>query len=83
MRFVGWFTPDESSGYREKPEEIDLDDVYENQGAVDDDVKEMLRICVHWVNMLPSDKIQDIKRSDDFVKFKKLLDKYGLLKKKD
>jgi len=45
------------------------------------DVKEMLRICVHWVNQLPPEQIQEIKRSDDFVKFKKLLEKYDLLKK--
>ena len=70
--------------YQEEPVAEDVDmTVLERkpQGRVDDDVKEMLRTCVKWVNMLPPEKIQEIKRSDDFVEFKRLLDKYGLIKK--
>ena len=48
---------------------------------VDEDVREMLKISVRWINMSPPDVIQEIKRSDDYVRFKDLLDKYGLLKK--
>lgn len=83
-RFIDWLT------LSNKEEEDFDDDIPRNEdvvkvkkGHVDEDVKEMLRICVHWVNMLPPEKIQDIKRSDDFMKFKELLDRYGLLKKKE
>ena len=48
---------------------------------VDRDVKEMLRVCVRWVNRLPPEEIQAIKREDEYREFKALLDKYGLLKK--
>lgn len=48
---------------------------------IDDDVKEMLRICVRWVNRLPPEEIQEIRRTDEYQEFKRLLDKYGLLKK--
>ena len=68
----------------EEPTQDDVDmAVLERKPApkVDEDVKNMLRTCVRWVNMLPPEKIQEIKRSDDYVEFKRLLDKYGLLKK--
>ena len=65
-------------------DDVDVGEIVNEKprSAVDADVKEMLRICVHWVNMLPPEQLQDIKRSDDFDKFKRLLDKYGLIKKK-
>lgn len=68
----------------EEPEEdVDFSALTEKKSTphVDDDVKEMLRTCVAWVNMLPPEKIQEIKRSDDFVKFKALLNQYGLIKR--
>lgn len=82
QKVTDWFTP--------RPvveEDLDDFDVAEEElpkkkANVDEDVKDMLRICVSWVNMLPPEKLQDIKRSDDFRKFKDLLDQYGLLKKK-
>lgn len=48
---------------------------------VDRDVKEMLRVCVQWINRLPPEEIQAIKREDEYREFKSLLEKYGLLKK--
>ncbi|MFT4250459.1 MAG: hypothetical protein ACMXYD_03805 [Candidatus Woesearchaeota archaeon] len=49
--------------------------------AVDEDVKEMLRTCVSWVNLLPSEEISRIKRSPEYEEFKRLLEKYELIKK--
>lgn len=54
---------------------------YEPKPQVDDDVKEMLRACVRWINRLPPEDIQAIKREDEYREFKRLLDKYGLIKK--
>ncbi len=68
--------------YEEPADDVDMTVLEKKpQGRVDDDVKEMLRTCVKWVNMLPPEKIQEIKRSDEYVEFKRLLDKYGLIKK--
>lgn len=52
-----------------------------NKDEIDGDIKDMLKTCVQWVNRLPPEDIQDIRRSDDYQEFKRLLDKYGLLKK--
>jgi len=80
-----WFVVvEEAPIERFRDEDVDmtvLDRKEVPKGRVDEDVKEMLRTCVKWVNMLPPEKIQDIKRSDEFVEFKRLLDKYGLIKK--
>lgn len=78
-----WFFIVEET-YEEPKDDVDLSVLEKkpaNKGRVDDDVKEMLRICVRWVNMLPPERIQDIKRSDEYVEFRRLLDKYGLIKK--
>ncbi len=62
-------------------DDVDLSVLSDKKPSVDSDVKEMLRICVQWVNRLPSEEIQEIRRSDEYVEFKRLLDKYGLIKK--
>lgn len=84
-RWVNWLAGDSSDNDYSVSEDIDMSEIHTEprpkKGAVDADVKEMLRICVHWVNMLPAEKIQDIKRSDDYQKFKDMLEQYGLLKK--
>jgi hypothetical protein len=63
-------------------EEVDVAVITEYQKpAVDRDVKEMLRSCVRWINRLPPEDIQAIKREDEYREFKRLLEKYGLIKK--
>lgn len=64
-------------------EEVDVAVVteYQPKPEVDDDVKAMLRSCVRWINRLPPEDIQAIKREDEYREFKRLLDKYGLIKK--
>lgn len=54
--------------------------VIETPGKVDDDVKEMLRTCVSWINRLPAEEISRIKRSPEYDQFKELLRKYKLIK---
>ncbi len=79
-RFFSWLWVDQDKTPVE--EDDDMSVVFDdNKNKVDSDVKEMLRIAVEWVNRLPPVDIQDIKRSDEYFKFKQLLDKYGLLKK--
>lgn len=58
-----------------------ITDYAASKPEVDDDVKEMLRVCVKWVNRLPPEDIQAIKRQDEYRDFKRLLDKYNLIKK--
>ena len=55
--------------------------VIDHKPAVDADVKEMLRTCVSWVNRLPPEEISRIKRSSEYEEFKRLLEKYELIKK--
>ncbi len=64
-------------------EDVDVAVITERaeQPRVDEDVKEMLRVCIKWINRLPADEIQAIKREDEYREFKRLLEKYGLLKK--
>ena len=63
-------------------EDVDVAVITEyEKPAVDEDVKEMLRACVRWINRLPPEEIQAIKREDEYREFKRLLEKYGLLKK--
>jgi hypothetical protein len=54
--------------------------VIERPGKVDDDVKEMLRTCVSWINRLSAEVISRIKRSEEYDEFKDMLRKYKLIK---
>ena len=65
------------------------EDIYAEEESVDtrnlgeevEDLKEVVKILHKWIEKLPSDKINQFKRSDDFVKYKELLDKHGMIKK--
>ena len=50
-------------------------------GALDEDVKEVLKITFKWLKQMDPDQVEEIKSSSDFEKYKKVLDKYGLIKK--
>ena len=64
-------------------EDVDFTELTREKGKdeIDGDVKDMLKICVRWINKLPADEIQEIRRGDEYQEFKRLLEKYGLLKK--
>lgn len=51
------------------------------QPAIDEDVREVLKITFKWLKMMDQETVEEIKSSTDFEKYKKVLDKYGLIKK--
>jgi hypothetical protein len=51
------------------------------QAALDEDVKEVLKITFKWLKQMDPEQVEQIKSSPDFEKYKKVLDKYGLIKK--
>jgi len=50
--------------------------------VLDEDVKEVLKIAHSWIGHLSPVKKNAFKNSDDFVKYKEILMKYGLVKEK-
>ena len=47
----------------------------------DEDVKEVLKLVHGWLEQLPHGKLNEFKQSDDFRKYKAVLEKYGLIKR--
>lgn len=56
-------------------------EVVQTQPAVDEDVKEVLKITFKWLKRLDQETVEEFKSSSDFEKYKAVLDKYGLIKK--
>jgi len=52
----------------------------ESNPVLDEDVKKVLRISFDWINQLEPDKKVKFKHSQDFVEYKAVLKKYGLLR---
>jgi len=73
--------------YRRSPDE--LEDEFEEdfeaepQPVIDEDVKEVLKITHSWITKLSPRYLKAFKASDDFVQYKVILEKYGLIKGKD
>lgn len=61
-------------------EEVDEFEEEMTTAPEDDEVKEVLRITVKWLKMLPPEDIEEVKSSNDFVRYKELLKKYNLIK---
>ena len=55
-----------------------LDDVVP---AIDTDVKDVLKVMHKWLERLPSNDMNQFKRSEDFEQYKTILEKYDLIKK--
>ncbi|MFH2020351.1 MAG: hypothetical protein ABIJ34_02990 [archaeon] len=53
----------------------------QTQKTLPDDLLEALKIQNKWLKQLPSPVIREFKGSDDFKRYKEILDKYGVLKK--
>jgi hypothetical protein len=47
----------------------------------EEDVKELMQICHRWIDELPPETKKAFKESDDFERYRELLDKLELLKK--
>lgn len=67
--------------FNKKEDEEEYDVVETAAPVLDEDVKEVLKITFKWLKQMDPDLIDEIKASEDFEKYKKLLDKYGLIKK--
>ena len=73
-------------GFKREPGE-DIDEYDEAEylrkdasGAVDDDVKEVLKIAHVWLEQLSPKKKAAFKESDDFNRYKNILVRYGLIR---
>jgi hypothetical protein len=72
---MGWFSK------RKEDEYETFETAAPAQQAIDEDVKEVLKITFKWLKMMDPETIDEIKASKDFEKYKAVLDKYGLIKK--
>ena len=75
-RFFKFF----SIGEKEVEEEMVDEEIAAPEIA--DDVKEVLKLSLKWIEMLPSHKLRDFKGSPDFEKYKEVLLKYNVARKK-
>ncbi|RJQ18245.1 hypothetical protein C4573_00805 [Candidatus Woesearchaeota archaeon] len=62
-------------GFRTEKEEP-----VEQNPEVEEDMKQVLKITFDWINRLPSETKIKFKESPDFVQYKAILKKYGLIK---
>lgn len=72
---MGWFSK------KTEDEDYDMMESAAAQPVLDDDVKEVLKITFKWLKQMDPDVVEEIKASQDFEKYKAVLDKYGLIKK--
>lgn len=69
---------------RKRSQDFDEDEYIEPKANVlDQDVKETLKILHKWLEKLPGNELKEFKTSEDFQKYKYILDKYGLIKRKE
>lgn len=69
-------------GSRAKRRKEDAEELLEEvQTVIDEDVKETLKALHKWLERLPNRDMREFKVSDDFQKYKLVLEKYGLIKK--
>ncbi|MBD3204069.1 hypothetical protein GF327_07260 [Candidatus Woesearchaeota archaeon] len=52
-----------------------------SQEILPEDVKNIIKIQHKWINKLPSEKIKEFKKSEDFKLYKDILQKYNLIKR--
>ena len=64
------------------PDQPEQEESEEEEPVLDQDVIEVIKIGHRWLNELPPGKKRSFKASDDFQKYKTVLEKYGLVKEK-
>jgi hypothetical protein len=74
--------PKEDSYGDDIPEDVVAQAMGENQRNEDliKDTRLVLKSIHRWLGKLPPEQIESFKRSPDFIRYKELLDKYGLIK---
>ena len=51
--------------------------------VIDEDVKSVLKVLHKWLGKLPAHEMNSFKASEDFLSYKAILEKYGLVKKEE
>jgi len=67
---------------RMEPDRPESEESEDEEPVLDQDVIEVIKIGHRWLNELPPGKKRSFKASDDFQKYKAVLEKYGLVKEK-
>jgi len=67
---------------RKRMETVEVDAEYQEEPALDQDVVDVLKVTHKWIDQLSPAKKRSFKASNDFKKYKGVLEKYGLVKKK-
>ena len=67
---------------RMAPDQPEQEEREDEEPVLDQDVIEVIKIGHRWLNELPPGKKRSFKASDDFQKYKAVLEKYGLVKEK-
>jgi hypothetical protein len=67
----------------QKEGEYEEEQQEESPAELDEDVKKVLKITFEWINQLPPETKIKFKNSQDFVEYKAVLKKYGLVKEKE
>ncbi len=74
-------------GYERRHEEERLamkaEELENEELNLDQDVKTVLKAIHHWLDKLPKEEKLEFKKSNDFVAYKRLLEKYGVARKRD
>jgi len=82
MRKINIFKPKHRNDFDEEAFAAEFEQEAMQTGAVDEDVKDVLKIAHIWLERLPDRAKRAFKGSEDFHKYKTILMKYGLVKEK-
>lgn len=74
LRKIGFYTS------REVVSDEELETIQEEQVMVDEETKETIKLLHKWLKQLPPDKLDSFRKSQDFVKYKELLRRLGMIK---
>ena len=77
QKFMDFFRREAEEFEEELAEEIEEIERH----TVPDDIKKALKIQNRWLERLPDFQIRAFKKSEDFTEYKRILEKYNLLKK--
>lgn len=68
---------------KETTAEEELEEFEEEEPTLDPEVKDLLKRLHQWLEKLPNRDLRAFKVSEDFELYKKVLEKYGLIKKNE
>lgn len=68
-------------GFLKKKEEEPVEEEGPEAFVIEDDVKDVLKLSLKWIEQLPSNKLREFKSSPDFEKYREVLLKYNVAKR--